>query len=88
MFGQRLRNHTPALDTLILEKFVDIALVSPEKVFSEIVQKFDDISRQSLSPENKMVTTAVSFFNAIVTLINKCLITYLSFLLFLLFKGS
>jgi len=61
MLGQRLRNHTPALDTLILEKFVDIALISSEKVFSEIVQKFDDISRQSLSPENKIVTTAVSF---------------------------
>ncbi|CAG8689893.1 17249_t:CDS:10, partial [Rhizophagus irregularis] len=55
MLGQRLHNHTPALDTLILEKFVDVALVSPEKVFSEIVQKFEDISRQSLSPENKMV---------------------------------
>ncbi|CAG8451375.1 73_t:CDS:10 [Funneliformis mosseae] len=59
MLSQRLRNHTPALDTLILEKFVDIALISSEKVFSEIVQKFSDISRQSLSPENKIVTTAV-----------------------------
>ncbi|CAI2164532.1 12975_t:CDS:10 [Funneliformis geosporum] len=59
MLSQRLRNHTPALDTLILEKFVDIALISSEKVFSEIVHKFSDISRQSLSPENKIVTTAV-----------------------------
>ncbi|GES90544.1 phosphatidylinositol 4-kinase [Rhizophagus clarus] len=59
MLGQRLHNLTPTLDTLILEKFVDVALISSEKVFSEIVQKFEDISRQSLSPENKMVTTAV-----------------------------
>jgi phosphatidylinositol 4-kinase len=69
MLGQRLRNHTPALDTLILEKFVDIALVSSEKVFSEIVQKFDDISRQSLSPENKIVTTAVSFLMSMIILV-------------------
>lgn len=70
MLGQRLHNHTPALDTLILEKLVDVALVSPEKVFSEIVQKFEDISRQSLSPENKMVTTAVRFFFLIKILFN------------------
>ena len=59
MLSHRLRNHTPALDTLILEKFVDIALISSEKIFVDIVRKFNDISRQSLSPENKMVTTAV-----------------------------
>nr|CAG8453226.1 5703_t:CDS:10 [Entrophospora candida] len=59
MLGYRLRNHTPALDALILEKFVDIALISSEKIFTEIVRKFNDISHESLSPENKMVTTAV-----------------------------
>ncbi|CAG8444257.1 12972_t:CDS:10 [Acaulospora morrowiae] len=59
MLAPRLRNHTPALDVVILEKFVDLALISSEKIFSEIVQKFSDISRQSLSPDNKIVTTAV-----------------------------
>ncbi|CAG8442864.1 12657_t:CDS:10, partial [Acaulospora colombiana] len=58
MLGPRLRNHTPALDVVILEKFVDLALISSEKIFSEIVHKFSDISRQSLSPDNKVVTTA------------------------------
>lgn len=59
MLSQRLRNHTPALDVVILEKFVDLALISSEKNFVEIVRKFTDISRQSLSPDNKLITTAV-----------------------------
>ena len=87
MLGQRLRNHTPALDTLILEKFVDIALVSSEKVFSEIVQKFDDISRQSLSPENKIVTTAVRFLMKRLYLV-KCIHLINIRLCYFLFKGS
>ncbi|CAG8472314.1 2360_t:CDS:10 [Dentiscutata erythropus] len=59
MLRSRLRNHTPAVDALILEKFVDIALISSDKTFTEIVRKFSEISRQKISSDNKVITSAV-----------------------------
>ncbi|CAG8438698.1 9725_t:CDS:10 [Diversispora eburnea] len=54
-----LKDDNVPLDETILEEFVNLALISSEKNFVEIVRKFSDISRQSLSPDNKIVTTAV-----------------------------
>ncbi|CAG8611324.1 9214_t:CDS:10 [Cetraspora pellucida] len=65
MLISRLRNHTPALDALILEKFVDVALISSDKIFLEIVRKFSEISRQKISSDNKMITTTMDLANRI-----------------------
>ncbi|CAG8523919.1 21705_t:CDS:10, partial [Racocetra persica] len=65
MLISRLRNHTPALDALILEKFVDVALISSDKIFLEIVRKFSEISRQKISSDNKMITTTMDLANKI-----------------------
>ncbi|CAG8615185.1 6660_t:CDS:10, partial [Paraglomus brasilianum] len=56
---QRIRNHAPAIDVIILENLVNIALIAPRKVFEDILQHFSTISMQSLSPKNKIITTAV-----------------------------
>ncbi|CAG8706495.1 6792_t:CDS:2, partial [Scutellospora calospora] len=53
------------LDALVLEKFVDVALISSDKIFSEILRKFSDISRQKISSDNKMITTAMDLANRI-----------------------
>ncbi|KAG9304177.1 hypothetical protein G9A89_019739 [Geosiphon pyriformis] len=56
----RLRNDTPPLEALILEKLVDVALIASEPVFHKIIEKFSAMSKELiLSQENKLITTAV-----------------------------
>ncbi|CAG8512007.1 16686_t:CDS:10 [Gigaspora margarita] len=65
MLRSRLRNHTPAVDALILEKFVDVALISSDKIFSEIIRKFSDVSSQKISSDNKVITNAMDLASRI-----------------------
>ena len=59
ILSRRLGNPVSPLDSIILAKLVDVALVAPENVFEEIIHMFAHINKQRSSSKNSAITSAV-----------------------------
>ncbi|KAF9585748.1 phosphatidylinositol-4- kinase [Lunasporangiospora selenospora] len=53
MLAQQIRHHSPRLDCVIVERLTDMALTGSEASFNDITQILSNLSKYSISPENK-----------------------------------
>ncbi|RUP48544.1 hypothetical protein BC936DRAFT_144422, partial [Jimgerdemannia flammicorona] len=55
----RRRSLSPAISASLLAKLVDLALIAPQNIFADIVSLFANISKEPVTTENKMISSAV-----------------------------
>ncbi|KAG0043332.1 phosphatidylinositol-4- kinase [Gryganskiella cystojenkinii] len=56
MLAQQIRHHSPKLDCVIVNRLTDMALTGSESSFNDITQILSNLSKLSISPENKPET--------------------------------
>ncbi|KAF8932770.1 phosphatidylinositol-4- kinase [Dissophora ornata] len=56
MLAQQIRHHSPKLDCVIVSRLTDMALTGTESSFNDITQILSNLSKLSISPENKPET--------------------------------
>ncbi|KAI1320618.1 phosphatidylinositol-4- kinase [Mortierella claussenii] len=56
MLAQQIRHHSPKLDCVIVSRLTDMALTGTESSFNDITQILSNLSKNSISPENKPET--------------------------------
>lgn len=56
MLAQQIRHHSPKLDCVIVNRLTDMALTGSESSFDDITQILSNLSKLSISPENKPET--------------------------------
>ncbi|KAI7830285.1 hypothetical protein BC939DRAFT_392956 [Gamsiella multidivaricata] len=56
MLAQQIRNYSPKLDCVIVSCLTDMALTGSESSFNDITQILSNLSKLSISPENKPET--------------------------------
>ncbi|KAF9148200.1 phosphatidylinositol-4- kinase [Linnemannia schmuckeri] len=56
MLAQQIRHHSPKLDCVIVSRLTDMALTGSENSFNDITQILSNLSKLSISPENKPET--------------------------------
>jgi phosphatidylinositol 4-kinase len=72
MLALRRKMLSPGATASLTMKLVDLALVSPPEVFSDIVGLLSTLSREGLQSENKLLDTSVciSFNKSLYTSFN------------------
>lgn len=60
MLAMRRKTLSVSATASLTSRLVDLALVSPTGLFNDIISLFSTLSRESLTVENKQLTTAVS----------------------------